>query len=136
MKATATLTMIMLLCNTAAAAAAPDGDQATKNAKACKENLAKLDGSTEQWALEYKQLQGAKLEWQDVLDPERTGKMGGGYLRKKPVCPSGGKYTLGPVGNSPTCSIGVATNPEHSHVLAPFIVEPPKAKDIGTTSSR
>jgi hypothetical protein len=42
---------------------------------------------------------------------------GQGYLKRAPVCPSGGEYTLNPIGQDPTCSIGAETGAFEKHVL-------------------
>ena len=89
----------------------------SKNARACQENLSKLDGAKEQFALEYKSRNGAPVMWQNLLDPEATGKLGMGYLKSKPVCPSGGTYTLNNIGTDPTCSIGITKGEGRFHTL-------------------
>ena len=72
--------------------------------------LTQIDGATQQWAFDHKKNSHTKPTWKDV----------GAYLSKSlkrgtngiPVCPQGGRYTLGAtVGDQPTCSIG---GPNHS----------------------
>jgi hypothetical protein len=67
---------------------------------ACINNLRQIDGAKEQWALENKKPDGAA-----VVEQGRNGLLA--YIKgfARPVCPSGGIYTLGPVGTNPTCSI-------------------------------
>ncbi len=68
-------------------------------ARACQENLTKIDGAKEQWALEENKNEGdAAPTLQYFVD--------NGYLKKEPICPSGGDYTVNPIGTDPTCSIG------------------------------
>lgn len=89
---------------------ANDGTDAAKQARICQENLAKIDGSKEQFALEYKLPNSSAVTWQNLIDPGATGQLGKGYLKRKPVCPSGGTYSINAIGKDPTCSIApVAT---------------------------
>lgn len=79
-----------------------------RRSRICRDNLTRLDGAKEQWALEH-----------DVdfsLDPERRPEPtfadlyamdGSKYLKELPVCPSGGSYRLGVAGLDPTCSSGL-----------------------------
>jgi hypothetical protein len=78
--------------------------------RACQENLAKLDGAKEQFALEAKLESGAEVKMEDLVGPDK-------YLRKEPVCPSGGEYTLNKIGENPTCSIGDSNESGEPHVL-------------------
>jgi prepilin-type N-terminal cleavage/methylation domain-containing protein len=78
-------------------------------AKACQENLTKIEGAVEQWALENNK---KPVDCTDI-----TTLVGAdNYLKKNPICPSGGTYTLN--AGVPECSIGTA----EKHSLA----------DIGT----
>ena len=78
-------------------------------AKACQENLSKIDGAKEQWALEQSKKAGATFSWPgDLVGADN-------YLKKEPKCPGGGDYTAAAVGTDPTCSIG-GTGPD-GHVL-------------------
>ena len=61
----------------------------------CINNLRQLDGATDQWAIENKKATGDFVTAKDI-EP---------YLKKFPMCPSGGAYTIGPVGTSPTCTM-------------------------------
>ncbi len=61
----------------------------------CINYLRQLDGATDQWALENKKNVGDAVTANDISP----------YLKSFPACPSGGAYTIGPVGTSPTCSI-------------------------------
>lgn len=88
----------------------------SSRARACQENLAKIDGAKEQWALENNQLATATPGFAVLCAPDGTL-----YIKSAvtgPVCPGGGTYTIGAVGAAPTCSIGAnATNPQDGHVL-------------------
>ena len=73
--------------------------QAAKNV--CIQNLSRLEAIKQTWALESRKNSGD--------EPDESALFGDtGYMRKKPVCPSGGDYTLHPVGVTATCSY-----PEH-----------------------
>lgn len=84
-----------------AAIAVPGFLRARENATslACMGNLTKLDGAKEQWALENKKPNGAKVKMEDLAGETL-------YIRRQPVCPRGGTYTLGVIGENPTCSCG------------------------------
>ena len=69
--------------------------RAASQQNACINNLRQLDAAKEQWALEQGKKSGDVPTKEDLLP----------YLRKWPVCPQGGIYTIGPVGEPPTCSI-------------------------------
>ncbi len=63
---------------------------------ACVNNLLRLDGVKDQWRLENHKTTNDVPTWEDLLP----------YLRKKPICPQGGTYILGRVGEPPRCSLG------------------------------
>lgn len=72
----------------------------------CQENLAKIDGSKQQWALDNDLSVSAKPTWKDLVNEE-----GSGYMAVMPKCPAGGTYTLGTVDEIPICSIKGHTLP-------------------------
>lgn len=86
--------------------------RATSRMRACQENLTKIDGAKEQWALETNQSPGATPSWADLTDGATAGD-GNGILKKQPIEPSGGSYTINAVGTDPSCSTGL---PGHSLV--------------------
>lgn len=67
--------------------------------RACQENLVKIDGSKEQYALENNSGPGATVAWSNLVQAGGTG-----YMKNTPVEPSGGSYTINNVGTDPTCS--------------------------------
>jgi predicted RNase H-like nuclease (RuvC/YqgF family) len=73
------------------------------NSGVCIGNLKQIEAAKATWAL---QMHKAPNEM--PLDADLFGP--GKYLPQKPVCPSGGVYTLGPVGGKPTC-----TAPGHAY---------------------
>jgi hypothetical protein len=51
--------------------------------------------------LEHNKTNGAAVTWNDILPYTERGPVG-----EIPRCPKGGVYTIGKVGDEPTCSIG------------------------------
>jgi len=64
---------------------------------ACINNLRQIDAAKQQWALENKKAADAVPTVQDLSPYFKDGIL--------PVCPSGGTYTIGIVGEVPTCSV-------------------------------
>lgn len=64
---------------------------------ACINNLRQIDAAKQQWALENNKPADAIPTVQDLLPYFQDGVF--------PVCPSGGSYTINPVGMLPTCSV-------------------------------
>ena len=75
----------------------------TARAKACQENLQKIDSAKEQWALETNASNGTVLDNSFLTDANVVGPEG--YIKKTPICPAGGVYTVNPIGTDPTCDI-------------------------------
>ena len=65
---------------------------------ACQENQSKIDGAKQQWALETNADQTATPDWADLVGNSL-------YIRKQPVCPGGGDYTIGNIASDPSCSL-------------------------------
>jgi hypothetical protein len=72
----------------------------TAQMNACINNLRLIDGAKQQWALEYKKQATDTPTMQDLRP-----YIGHGPNGELPTCPAGGVYTLGVVGEKPTCSI-------------------------------
>jgi chromosome segregation ATPase len=64
---------------------------------ACINNLRQIDAAKQQWALENKKTADAIPTAQDLSPYFKDGIF--------PVCPSGGTYAIGTVGEVPTCSV-------------------------------
>lgn len=63
----------------------------------CQENLVKIEGSVDQWAVEYDQTDGATCDWAILVGKTL-------YLKKTPRCRGGGAYgTNFTVGTTPSC---------------------------------
>src|ERR1035438_162091 len=67
----------------------------------CMEHLRQFDAAKNQWAVEHNKASQDIPTWNDIRPyfPAR-------WSNSIPVCPDGGTYTLGRVGESPTCSLG------------------------------
>lgn len=83
------------------AIAVPAFLRARENARgrACQENLSKIDGAKEQYALEEKVANDVEPTWDGLIKTDGTG-----YLKTTPFCPSTStEYTIGTMGEAPTC---------------------------------
>jgi general secretion pathway protein G len=76
--------------------------------RACQENLQKLDGSKQQWAIETNANGTSSPEWSDLVGFTL-------FLRKTPACPENGDYTLNSIAEDPACSL--SSKEEHPHIL-------------------
>ena len=70
----------------------------TSQTNACINNLVKINGAKEQWALETKQIAGATPADTDLFGSTL-------YIATKPSCPANGTYTINAVGTSPVCTV-------------------------------
>ncbi len=69
---------------------------------ACVANLWQIKGAKDQWALGHNKKLADTPQAADLADYFKN--------RQLPVCPAGGTYTIGKVGDSPTCSKGAEGN--------------------------
>jgi len=76
---------------------APTNSPAVDALNACINNLRQLDGAKQQWALENRKTAEDVPGRQDLLPYIRADRL--------PQCPGGGRYTVGAVNVSPTCTI-------------------------------
>jgi hypothetical protein len=67
----------------------------------CISNLKQIDAAKNTWALERKKPVGAVVRDSDLFGTNLYVH----YLRDKPECISGGRYSLRPVGQKPRCSV-------------------------------
>ena len=83
----------------AATASTPSSPESTEASQrnACINNLRQIDGAKNEWALEKGKKAGDAVTEADITPYLKSGKL--------PTCPSGGTYTIGKVGENPTCSI-------------------------------
>lgn len=98
--------------------AVPSFLRARENSRgqACQENLSKIDGAKEQYAIEFKLSNGSEMTMEWLVTPNGCSS-GAGFLKREPECPSGGSYTIMNVGIDPTCSIGANNSPFLPHEL-------------------
>jgi chromosome segregation ATPase len=83
-----------------AAAAFQAENQKTQSLNACINNLRLIDAAKQQWALEQRK-QSTDTPAATDLQPY----LGRGPNGEMPVCPDGGTYTFGTVGEKPTCTV-------------------------------
>ena len=74
--------------------------RALSQMRSCQENLAKIGGAKEQWAMETHQPDNATPIWADLVSAD-----GSGYIRKQPACPADGDYTINSVHRLPSCTV-------------------------------
>lgn len=88
------------------------GKSAAAGAAECRQNLQRIDAA-KKTAAQRSGSEVGDISWDKVLE-----QLGG----KKPVCPSGGTYTLGNLQTNPRCSIGGANTTDRSddHLLASY----------------
>lgn len=72
----------------------------------CVVTLRVVDGCKHEWALEHSQPLSATPTWDDLRPYLPRDWTNGNAHGGVPSCPKGGRYTLGPVSDPPTCSIG------------------------------
>jgi len=77
-------------------------------ANACINNLRQIDAAKNQWALENGKPVGTPVTEADIT-PYLKLNAGESFLK----CPAGGTYTIGAVGDPPTCSLGQTVTPNH-----------------------
>jgi prepilin-type N-terminal cleavage/methylation domain-containing protein len=72
--------------------------------KSCQSNLRAIENAKDEWATERHKNAGDPCSYNDLV-PE--------YIRGNIICPAGGNYTVGAVGERPTCNISGS----HPHQL-------------------
>lgn len=90
--------IVVLIIGILLAIAVPNFVKARESSrtKACIGNLKQIQAAEEQWAMENK-----KGSSDTPTDADLFGATV--YIKTKPLCPSGGTYTIGAVGAAPTC---------------------------------
>jgi hypothetical protein len=73
-------------------------------ASICVNNLRRIDAAKQSWVLEHNAKPGNMVTTNDIASFLFPGTL---------TCPSGGTYTIGKVGEPPTCSIGNTVTPAH-----------------------
>jgi hypothetical protein len=89
-------------------------------ANVCINNLRQIDVAKNQWGIEHNAktndvvtVSAIKPYLERLVDPR-----GKPYIKLDakgdlPKCPSGGTYTIGEIGEPPTCSLGTSVDPPH-----------------------
>jgi len=80
--------------------------------RSCQENLHKLDGAKNEWALETGADSAAEPTWEELIGPT-------GYIRRAVACPGGGEYTLGNMRTTPSCSLSNQNPYPHTYEIDP-----------------
>jgi prepilin-type N-terminal cleavage/methylation domain-containing protein len=98
--------IVVAIIGLLAAIAVPNFVKARNSSQtnACINNLVKINGAKEQWALETKQVNGATPQDTDLFGASL-------YIAEKPGCPAAGTYTLNAIGAAPTCTVAGHTLP-------------------------
>lgn len=96
--------IVVLIIGILMAIAVPNFVQARNSSRksTCQASLKRVDSAKEQWAMDNKKDSGATVAWADLTPT---------YLKSQPACPSGGTYTVGNIGTTPTCSTAGHTIP-------------------------
>jgi hypothetical protein len=76
-------------------------DRSTKPEVICCSNLKQIDAGKQMWVIEQHKTTNDVPTWDDLKT----------YFRRDvpPECPNGGSYTIGRVGDMPTCSVAEHT---------------------------
>ncbi len=90
----------------------------TSPANACINNLREIGRAKEQWAIEHNAKTNDVVTLNDIkpfLVPygEPNGFIKLDAKGNLPKCPAGGIYSIGKIGESPTCSLGNTVSPSH-----------------------
>jgi hypothetical protein len=82
----------------------------------CHENLVLIDLAKRNWASDESKTSNDTPTWDDLRFYFPNWVTNGNYWTNgRPVCPDGGTYTIGRVGELPRCSVGGG----YSHALLP-----------------
>ena len=91
--------IVVLIIGILMAIAVPNFVRARNSSRmnTCIANLKQIDSAKEQWAMDNKADTGASVGFTDLVGSTA-------YMKAQPSCPSGGTYTVNPIGTSPACS--------------------------------
>jgi prepilin-type N-terminal cleavage/methylation domain-containing protein len=103
--------IVVAIIGLLAAIAIPNLVNARQNAqaKACINNLVKIDAAAVQFAIENGKKTGDDLHFPNDLTPYIKLNAAGSL----PPCPAGGSYSDDKVGGQPRCSLGSNVSPPH-----------------------
>lgn len=102
--------IVVLIISVLLAIAIPNFMRAreTSRAKSCCSNLRQIETAKEQWAMDNKASDGDSVTMEELV-PD--------YIKQEPTCPSGGTYTVNPIGTNAECSIGGTPGTYNYHGL-------------------
>lgn len=91
--------IVVAIIGLLAAIAIPNFARARSNAqsKTCLKNLSTIESAKQIWGVEKGKSTGDEPTTAELYGPDL-------YIKEEPVCPTGGTYTIGPIGNLATCS--------------------------------
>ena len=89
--------------------------RSSRAAAPCLNRLRQIDSAKQQWMLEQSKTTNDSPTWSDLFPYLASSFTNSYWTNGRPVCPEGGVYFLGRVGESPTCSLG-KQDPNH-HAL-------------------
>jgi hypothetical protein len=87
----------------------------SRAAAPCINRLRQIDSAKQQWMLEQSKTTNDMPTWSDLFPYLASSFTNSYWTNGRPVCPEGGVYILGRVGELPTCSLG-KQDPNH-HAL-------------------
>jgi prepilin-type N-terminal cleavage/methylation domain-containing protein len=101
--------IVVLIISVLLAIAIPNFMRAreTSRAKSCQSNLRQIETAKEQYAMDNKLSNGDEV----------SGTLWPDYIKQEPECPSGGTYTVNPIGTNAECSIGGTPGAYNYHGL-------------------
>ena len=101
--------IVVLIIGILLAIAVPNFVKARESsrAKSCSSNLKQIESAKQQWAMDNRK-NGTDTPTDAVLYGADK------YIKKAPLCPSGGAYTVATVDAAPTCN---KSTPEYPHTV-------------------
>jgi len=89
--------------------------RSSRAAAPCINRLRQIDAAKQQWMLEQSKTTNDTPIWSDLFPYIAPSFTNSYWTNGRPVCPEGGVYILGRIGEPPTCSLG-KQDPNH-HAL-------------------
>ncbi len=91
--------IVVMIIGLLATIAIPNFVRARVNAQAkvCITNLSNLESAKQIWGVEKGKTTGDEPTLADLVGPDL-------YIKKEPVCPTGGTYAIHPIGDLSTCT--------------------------------
>jgi prepilin-type N-terminal cleavage/methylation domain-containing protein len=90
--------IVVLVISILLTIAVPNWMRARESARtrSCVSNMTKIANAKEQLAMEYRMSTGDAVDWADIVPA---------YIKDEPQCPTGGVYSIEPIGTNPDCPI-------------------------------